>query len=205
MKMMQKFLRIFIAVAAFNMLAGFYPAALFSAPSGSTKYSSLVHTLSTRHGVPEDLVHSIIKAESNYDPNAVSHKGAVGLMQLMPDTALEYGVEDPSIPEDNLSAGIQYLKKLMDLYNGDVKLILAAYNAGPGAVEKYGGVPPFPETRNYIKRISSSYRSPLIRRKKILTFTDNSGRIVLTNMPYMKRNRLTSTKSENTSHDSDQI
>lgn len=192
------------ALAVFILLAVVYPAALFSASSGTAKYSSLVRTLSSKHGVPEDLVHSIIKAESNYDPNAVSHKGAIGLMQLMPDTALEYGVKDPSIPEDNLSAGIQYLKKLMGLYNGDVKLILAAYNAGPGAVEKYGGVPPYPETLNYIKRISRSFRDPVIHRKKILTFTDNSGRIVLTNMPYLNRNRLTSKKAKNTSSDLDQ-
>jgi soluble lytic murein transglycosylase-like protein len=197
MGMMLKNLRLIPAAAAFYLCVSICPAALFPASRAAAKYGTLVRTLSTKHGVPEDLVHSIIRAESNYDPNAVSRKGAIGLMQLMPGTALEYGVEDPSIPEDNLSAGIQHLKKMMGLYNGDVKLALAAYNAGPAAVEKYGGVPPYPETRNYIERISRNYRGPVIRKKKITTFTDNSGRIVLTNMPYLNRNRLISADKKN--------
>lgn len=178
------------AVSCLSLLI--LPLALFSATTtgGAGKYSSLVRTLSAKHGVPEALIHSIIRAESNYDPSAVSSKGAVGLMQLMPGTAQEYGVEDPTVPEDNLSAGIRFIKKLMDLYDGDVKLVLAAYNAGPAAVEKYGGVPPYPETRNYIERIRRSFNEPVILRKKIYSFTDRSGRIVLTNMPYLNRKKL---------------
>lgn len=177
-------------MAIFLLVVSCSTSFVFPALGRQSKYSSLIRELSSKYGVPEDLVHSIILAESNYDPNAVSHKGAIGLMQLMPETAKEYGVIDPLVPEDNIDAGIKYIKKLIDLYNGDVKLILAAYNAGPSAVEKYGGVPPFQETREYIQRVRKNFVDPVIRLHKIYTFTDERGRIVLTNKPYLSKNPL---------------
>ena len=180
------------------------PLFCLASARSATKYQNLIRDLSSKYGVPEDLVHSIILAESNYDPNAVSKKGALGLMQLMPETALEFGVEDPLVPEDNLNAGIKYIKKLIELYNGDVKLILAAYNAGPSAVEKYGGVPPFQETVEYIQRVRKNFLDPVIRQHKIYTFTDERGRTVLTNRPYLSKNRLRSSHSSDLKGNTDQ-
>ena len=99
------------------------------------------------------LVHSVIQVESNYDPNAVSPKGALGLMQLIPATARRFGVSDVFDPADNIQGGARYLKYLLELYKGDEALALAAYNAGEGAVSRYGGVPPFPETQDYVAKV----------------------------------------------------
>jgi hypothetical protein len=99
------------------------------------------------------LVHSVIQVESNYNPNAVSPKGAQGLMQLIPSTARRFGVSDVFDPADNIQGGARYLKYLLDLYKGDQALALAAYNAGEGAVSRYGGVPPFPETQDYLAKV----------------------------------------------------
>src|SRR5439155_2957186 len=112
-----------------------------------------------KHGVPVALVKSIMAAESNFDCNALSDKGAIGLMQLMPDTAAEYGA-DPTVPEQNVQAGAQYLRVLMDRYHkyrDCLKRAIAAYNAGPGNVDKYKGVPPFNETRSYVKRVMAYF------------------------------------------------
>ena len=101
-----------------------------------------------------ELIHAVVRAESAYDPDAVSRKGAVGLMQLMPATARELGVADPFDIEQNIDGGARYLRQMLDSYGGDVKTALAAYNAGPGAVEKYGGqIPPYQETEQYIDRV----------------------------------------------------
>jgi soluble lytic murein transglycosylase-like protein len=99
------------------------------------------------------LVHSVIQVESNYDPNAVSPKGAQGLMQLIPSTARRFGVSDVFDPADNIQGGARYLKYLLGLYKGDEALALAAYNAGERAVSRYGGVPPFPETQGYVAKV----------------------------------------------------
>ena len=99
------------------------------------------------------LMHAVVRAESGYDPNAVSRAGARGLMQLMPETALEVGVRDVFHPQDNLEGGASYLRGLIDRYSGDVHLALAAYNAGPGAVDSHGGVPPYAETQEYLRRV----------------------------------------------------
>lgn len=113
---------------------------------------SLVEKYATENNIDKNLVDAVIKTESNYDKNAVSHAGALGLMQLMPMTAQSLGVEDPFDPEQNISGGTKYLKSLINRYNS-VELGLAAYNAGPASVNKYGGVPPYEETRNYIRKV----------------------------------------------------
>ncbi|HPI14316.1 MAG TPA: lytic transglycosylase domain-containing protein [Spirochaetota bacterium] len=110
-----------------------------------------------RNGVPPGLVDAVIRAESSYNPKAVSAKGAKGLMQLMPETAGTLGVNDPFSPKENIDAGVGLLKSLLDKYGGDYKKALAAYNAGEGAVDRNGGVPPYDETREYVKRVIELY------------------------------------------------
>jgi hypothetical protein len=110
-----------------------------------------------RHNVDPNLVRSVVKVESNFNPNAVSRKGAMGLMQLMPATARSLNVSNPFDPQQNVDAGVRHLKKLLESYGGDVRLSLAAYNAGAGAVARSAGVPRFAETRNYVRRITELY------------------------------------------------
>ena len=112
-----------------------------------------VEAIAATQSLPPGLVHSVIKVESNYNPLAVSSKGAQGLMQLMPATARRFGVANAFDPVDNIQGGTKYLKYLLDLYKGDYNLALAAYNAGEGAVDKYGAVPPYPETINYLVQV----------------------------------------------------
>ena len=119
----------------------------------SAQYDAAINAHARRQGVAEDLVRAVIQVESAFNPNAVSNKGAMGLMQLMPATAQEMGVRNPFDPEQNIGGGVKYLKQLLTRYDNKVELALAAYNAGIGNVEKYGDVPPFKETRNYVKKI----------------------------------------------------
>jgi hypothetical protein len=116
-------------------------------------FGELIGPLARHFGVDPSLVHAVVSAESGYQPTARSRKGALGLMQLMPATALQYGVSDPFEPKANLEAGIRHLRSLLDRY--DVSLALAAYNAGEGAVRRYGGIPPYNETRAYVRRVLS--------------------------------------------------
>ena len=117
-------------------------------------YETLIEKNAAQNLVNPDLVRALIQAESAFNAQAVSPKGAMGLMQLMPGTAAEHGVFDAFNPAENIRAGVKYLKTLLDRYQGRVELALAAYNAGPGAVKKYGGkVPPYRETQNYVARI----------------------------------------------------
>jgi soluble lytic murein transglycosylase-like protein len=119
----------------------------------SPAINEVVAQVAARESLPPQLIHSVIQVESNYDPYAVSPKGAQGLMQLIPSTARRFGVTDAFNPADNIQGGAKYLRYLLELYNGDYPLALAAYNAGEGAVAKYGGVPPYAETRDYLVRI----------------------------------------------------
>jgi hypothetical protein len=122
-------------------------------PQPSLTVNELVANIARRHEVEPSLVDSVIRVESNYNPNAVSSAGAMGLMQLIPSTARRFGVNNTFHPEQNIEGGVRYLKYLMQLYNGDERLALAAYNAGEGAVAKYKGIPPYPETQNYVYQV----------------------------------------------------
>jgi hypothetical protein len=120
-------------------------------------FDALIAGAAKKYGVDSSLVRAIIRAESNFDHRAVSKKGARGLMQLMPETALALGVGDCFHPEDNIDGGIRHLSRLIGLYNGDLRLALAAYNAGEGAVTRYSGIPPFSETRSYVREVLGHY------------------------------------------------
>jgi hypothetical protein len=122
------------------------------------EYGEAIERWSRENGLEPRLIVAVILAESNFDPLALSPKGAQGLMQLMPATAAEFEVTDPYDPEDNIRGGVSYLGWLLERYGGDLELTLAAYNAGPEAVEQHGGVPPFPETRDYIRRVLGRYQ-----------------------------------------------
>lgn len=121
------------------------------------KYAAEIHENAKRFGVTPKLVVAVIKAESDFNPRAVSRTGARGLMQLMPDTAAKLNVTDSFNPRENIRGGTQHLAYLLDRYHGDVKLAVAAYNAGEGAVDKYRGVPPYDETVQYVRAVMTVY------------------------------------------------
>jgi soluble lytic murein transglycosylase-like protein len=131
--------------------------------SGFTQHEvdDAINKAASRHNVDPNLVRALVKVESNFNPNAVSRKGAMGLMQLMPQTARQLRLTNPFNPEENVDAGVRHLKQLLDNYGGDVRLSLAAYNAGTGAVARSSGIPHYAETRNYVKRITQLYGGSL--------------------------------------------
>lgn len=134
-----------------------FKTALRSGGTGSAgDMDRIFEEAAARYNVPERLLKAVAKAESDFNPNAVSHAGAVGVMQLMPGTARSLGVSDPYDARQNIMGGAKYLKENLDRF-GDVSLALAAYNAGPGAVQKYSGIPPYNETQNYVKKVLSYY------------------------------------------------
>lgn len=140
----------------------FRPSAgrLNEGPQGSKAdaFSAIIDRAAYVHGLDPWLLHAVIRAESAYNPLAQSSKGAIGLMQLMPDTAARYGVRDPWNPEENIYAGARYLRDLMGMFGSDVRLAVAAYNAGEGNVQKYGNqIPPFEETRGYVSKVLDFY------------------------------------------------
>jgi soluble lytic murein transglycosylase-like protein len=124
-----------------------------AAPAPITGVDATIKAAATRYGVREDLIAAVIEAESQFNPRAVSPKGAQGLMQLMPATAARLGVQDPFDPHENITGGVRHLRFLMDRFDNDIPRALAAYNAGEKAVRDHGGVPPYRETRDYVRRI----------------------------------------------------
>lgn len=124
-----------------------------TATAGATPYAAEISAAAARNGVDPNLLTGLIRAESNFDPNAGSPAGAQGLTQLMPATAAGLGVANPLDPAQSIEGGARYLRQQLDRFGGDVTKALAAYNAGPGAVERFGGVPPYEETQNYVRRV----------------------------------------------------
>jgi soluble lytic murein transglycosylase-like protein len=129
------------------------PSAAAPAAAGSNPYAAEIAAAAARNGVDPALLTGLIRAESNFDPNATSPAGAQGLAQLMPATAAGLGVTNPLDPAQAIEGGAKYLRQQLDHFGGDASKALAAYNAGPGAVERFGGVPPYPETQNYVRRV----------------------------------------------------
>ena len=134
------------------------PPAAPAPASNQTPYHELVLAAASRYGVDAELISSVMEVESHFDPKAVSPKNARGLMQLLPETAARLGVKDIFDPKENIEGGTRYLKELLQLYNNDLTLALAAYNAGPDNVQKYGNVPPFHETESYVKQVKKKYQ-----------------------------------------------
>lgn len=133
--------------------------ALSGAAPSRLRYDRIIVETADAYGLDSALLHAVITVESKYNPSAVSRKGAVGLMQLMPATARQYGVADLYDPEQNIQGGAKYLRDLLAQFNGDLKLSLAAYNAGENAVARYGNhIPPYRETRNYVSRVMDFYQ-----------------------------------------------
>ena len=127
------------------------------AAKNNADFDGIIDKAASMFNIPAKLIKSVIQKESNFNPNAVSHAGASGLMQLMPATARGLGVKNVFDPADNIIAGSKYLRQMLDRYDNNLELALAAYNAGPGNVDKYGGIPPFKETQNYVRKVTDIF------------------------------------------------
>jgi hypothetical protein len=148
--------RMFVTLGRGSVGMGLLPAVISSEPlppSTPTAYDALIREIADRYNVEYALVKAVIKAESDFDRHAVSPKGALGLMQLMPSTAAQHRVRNVFLPRDNIGGGVRHLRVLLDRYGGNLTLTLAAYNAGTQRVEEAGGVPPIPETREFVARV----------------------------------------------------
>jgi len=141
------------------------------APPEKGPFSELIQSAAQRYGVDADLITSVIAVESNFEPRAISGRNARGLMQLLPETAQRLGVQNIFDPRENIDGGTRYLKELLDRYKNDLVLVLAAYNAGPDRVEQYGDVPPYAETRAYVRRVRRNYE----QRKTLQTSPTSNG------------------------------
>jgi soluble lytic murein transglycosylase-like protein len=171
------------------------PAAVnaYTAPRPSMEIDELIEIHSERARLDPQLVRAVIQVESGFSPVALSAKGAMGLMQLMPDTADRYAVVDPYDPDENIGAGTVYLRWLLDEFGDELELALAGYNAGPTAVKQFGGIPPYPETMDYVERVLRIYMeepdysldgSPQVRLgRKTFLVRDASGQLVMTTTP----------------------
>jgi soluble lytic murein transglycosylase-like protein len=167
-------------------LSGAYRPAVTMDRDGVEK---LVREAADRHRVDPALVRAVIETESNWNPAAYSNRGAGGLMQLIPTTAKRFGVNDVFNPQQNIDGGVHYLKTLLDRYNGNLDMALAAYNAGEGAVDRAHGIPAFRETRNYVQKVQNAYFRPgagrlsdaWIRPRPIHRDVDGNGRIIFSN------------------------
>jgi hypothetical protein len=137
----------------------------------STELKAMIDRIADEQGVESQLVHSVIRAESNYNPGAVSPKGAQGMMQLIPSTARRFGVANSLDPKENVEGGVKYLRFLLDYYKGDYAKAIAAYNAGENAVDKYKGVPPFAETQNYVSQVARNLKSARQAAPKVVAQT----------------------------------
>jgi len=165
------------------------PILLAAAKANRDKIEEMIREVSARYRVDPALVRSVIETESNWNSTAVSSKGALGLMQLVPGTAQQMGVNNAFDPKQNLDGGVRYLHTLLERYNGDLDKALAAYNAGPGAVDRAGGVPKYRETRAYVQKVTDSYFRPGSDRlphaydapRPIYRMVDQNGRLVFTN------------------------
>jgi soluble lytic murein transglycosylase-like protein len=150
--------------------------------SAESPLRQLIHNLAQQYDIEPRLILAIVAVESNYNPHAISRAGAQGLMQLMPSTAARYRVTTPFDPRANVEGGIRYLKDLFRLFPGDLRHVLAAYNAGENAVLQYGGVPPYPETQQYVKRVLALYGMAEPPRK-IYRYQTVNGSILFTDTP----------------------
>jgi soluble lytic murein transglycosylase-like protein len=160
------------------------PVASAAAAVPQEKLDQLVQQSAEKHHVDPALVRAVISTESNWNARAVSPKGALGLMQLIPGTAQRFGVGNAFDPAQNVDAGVQYLGMLLERYNGDLSKALAAYNAGPGIVDRFGGVPNFRETRNYVQKVTATYFRPGSERQvrvPIYRALESDGRVVFRN------------------------
>lgn len=162
-------------------------------------YYDIINTACDRHGVDPALVHAIVKVESDFNPYAMSRKGAMGLMQLMPQTALDMNVRNSFNPGENIDGGVKYLRYLLDRYEGNLPLALAAYNSGETAVKKWGTIPPFPETKNYVQRILKLYNGPgstITPAYTIYVGYGDDGSIMLTDDPAKRKNLKQKTRKD---------
>jgi soluble lytic murein transglycosylase-like protein len=146
------------AADKFKPSAAAAPSDLGTWNGGSKDFDGMITEASKKYGVDESLIKAVIKQESAFNPNATSSCGAKGLMQMMPATAGDMGVTNLTDPYQNIMGGTKYLKSLMTRFDGNLTKVIAGYNAGPGAVEQHGGLPPFPETQNYVARVMDNYR-----------------------------------------------